>query len=55
MRDFTEGVLEGLAYSRMVLRKEKHSRGCAKKINERILQILDAQAEDFKNRIKATA
>jgi hypothetical protein len=38
----------------MVLRKEKHGRGCAK-ISERILQILDAQAEDFEDRSKATA
>ena len=52
LRDFTEGVLEGLAYSRMVLRKGKQGRACAK-ISERILQILDAQAEDFEFRTKA--
>jgi hypothetical protein len=38
----------------MVLRKEKQGRACAK-ISERILQILDAQAEDFENRTRAIA
>lgn len=54
MRDFTEGVLEGLAYSRRVLRKGNHGRARAV-ITDRILQILDAQAEDFEQRCKVTA
>jgi hypothetical protein len=54
LREFTEGVLEGLAYSRMVLRNEKQGRGYAK-ITDRILKVLDASVEDFEERLKATA
>jgi hypothetical protein len=54
LRDFTEGVLEGLAYSRMVTRREKRVTACAK-ITRQILEILDAQGEDFKARSRATA
>jgi hypothetical protein len=54
LRDFTEGVLEGLAYSLMVMRRERGSKAPAK-ISQRILKILDAQAGDLENRIEATA
>jgi len=54
LRDFTEGVLEGLAYSLMLLRKEKHGRAAAK-ISRQILRILESQAATFEGRSKATA
>ncbi len=47
-------ALVGLAYSRMVLRREKHGKAYAN-ITDRTLQILDAQAETFEARSKATA
>jgi hypothetical protein len=54
LRDFTEGVLEGLAYSLTVVKREKRSKPSAK-ISRQILHILEAQAEDFENRSKAAA
>ncbi len=51
MRDYTEGVLEGLAYAFRLTKRSKASG----KISRRILDILEAQADDFENRSKATA
>jgi len=55
LRDFTEGVLEALAYSRMVVRREKHGKRACAKITRQIINILEAQASDFEFRIKTTA
>jgi hypothetical protein len=54
LRDFTEGVLEGLAYSLRVIRREKGGKASAR-IGRQILRILESQAADFEIRSKATA
>lgn len=51
MREFTAGVLEGLAYAYAMTRGSKAS----EKISRQILQILEAQAQDFENRSKGVA
>ena len=54
MNDFTQGVLEGLAYSRTLLKADKRSAVSAK-IARRILDITEAAASDLEFRIRATA
>jgi len=54
MNDFTQGVLEGLAYSRTLLKADKRSAVSAK-IARRILEIIEGNASDFEFRMKATA
>jgi hypothetical protein len=46
-------LLGGLAYSLMVVKREKGSKASAK-ISRQILHVLEAQADDFENRSKAT-
>jgi hypothetical protein len=54
LKDFTQGVLEGLAYSRTLLKAEKPSAASAK-IARRILEITEAAASDLEFRMRATA
>jgi hypothetical protein len=54
LKDFTEGVLEGLAYCRLLLRTEDSKRVSAK-IARRILQITEGAASDLEFRMGATA
>lgn len=54
MNDHTAGVLEGLAYSRTLLKTEKAKRASAK-IARRILEITEAAASDLEFRMRATA
>jgi hypothetical protein len=52
LNDYTQGVLEGLAYARGLLRREKRSKASAK-LAERILEIVDTDARDFEFRMQA--
>lgn len=54
MNDFTQGVLEGLAYSRTLLKADKRS-AISAKIARRILEITEAAASDLEFRMRATA
>jgi hypothetical protein len=54
LRDYTEGVLEGLAWSLTVAKRESKTK-TAGKISRQILRILEAQAEDFDSRIQVAA
>jgi hypothetical protein len=54
MNDFTQGVLEGLAYSRTLLKADKRSAVSAK-IARRILEITETAASDLEFRMRATA
>jgi hypothetical protein len=54
MNDFTQGVLEGLAYSRTLLKADKRSAVSAK-IARRILEITEAAGSDLEFRMRATA
>jgi hypothetical protein len=54
LRDFTEGVLEGLAYSLTLMKGEKQAKEAAK-ISRQILRILESQAETFEVRSTAMA
>ena len=54
MNDFTQGVLEGLAYSRTLLKADKRSAVSAK-IARRILEITEAAASDLEFRMRASA
>jgi hypothetical protein len=54
LKDFTQGVLEGLAYCRLLLRAEDSKRASAK-IGRRIVQITEGAASDLEFRMGATA
>jgi hypothetical protein len=54
VRDFTEGVLEGLAYSLKTLKASTGSKAAAT-IRGRILEILEGNASDFEYRLRAVA
>lgn len=54
MNDFTQGVLEGLAYSRTLLKADKRS-AISAKIARRILEITEAAVSDLEFRMRATA
>ena len=54
MNDFTQGVVEGLAYARTLLRAEK-STAASVKMGRRILEITEAAASDLEFRMRATA
>ena len=54
MDDHTAGVLEGLAYSRTLLKADKRSAVSAK-IARRILEITEAAASDLEFRMKTAA
>jgi len=54
MDDYVKGVLEGLAYSRTLLKADKRSAVSAK-IARRILEITEAAASDLDFRMRATA
>jgi hypothetical protein len=54
MNDFTQGVLEGLAYSRTLLKADERS-AISAKIARRILEITEAAASDLEFRMRATA
>lgn len=54
MREFTEGVLEGLAYSRIVMKNAKETKA-SERVGRQILRILEAQAGDFEARSESTA
>jgi hypothetical protein len=54
LKDFTEGVLEGLAYCRLLLKTEDSKRASAK-IARGILQITEGAASDLEFRMGATA
>jgi hypothetical protein len=54
MDDYVKGVLEGLAYSRRLLKVEKRSAVSAT-IARRILEITEAAASDIEFRMRATA
>ena len=54
MNDHTAGVLEGLAYSRTLLKTE-NSKKTSATIARRILEITQAAASDLEFRLRATA
>jgi hypothetical protein len=54
MNDHTAGVLEGLAYSRTLLKTENSKKASAK-ITRRILRITEGAASDLEFRMRATA
>jgi hypothetical protein len=54
MDEHTAGVLEGLAYSRTLLKTETAKRASVR-IARRILEITEAAASDLEFRMRATA